>query len=560
MAGGGNADSRSLEQTPTWAVAIVCFDFVIISMLIEQAIQFLSKWLKKRRKKALSKALEKIKAELMVLGFISLMLTVGQKPVSEICVSKSLGETLLPCSKEEALADHVSNQIEKISLIGQHHRKLLLLSASETPLRRSLATEETVTGLCAKKGKVPLISQDGLHQLHLFIFVLAISHVLSCIVIMTLGRPNTGGFAAPAKTNSKSNVELYCHGVMFFWSWELLPAPAKTNSKSNVELYYGVMFFWSWELLHPSKIEITHETIFKRIMSFCSTTPILNWIVCFFRQFASTKADYLTLCHSFELAPFNRHNKIDFQTHIKRSLDNDFSVLVSISPHLWSSAILFLLLNRHGWFIFSLVPFFPLIILLIMGTKMKVIITKMALDSQDRNPIEQEAPVVKPNNQLFWFGKPRLILHLIHFTLFQNAFQMAFFFWTWYEYGLKSCFHKRDQDIVVRISLGIGVQMLCSYVTLPLYALITQLGANMEGEKGQEDQSSRQPNPTEGSSPQHHHNPNDSSKEKIEGIIPTSHEDTQDVETKESVKEIIEGIIPNSHGNKQHIETKESIK
>ncbi|GLJ51573.1 hypothetical protein SUGI_1096150 [Cryptomeria japonica] len=129
-----------------------------------------------------------------------------------------------------------------------------------------------------------------------------------------------------------------------------------------------------------------------------------------------------------------------------------------------------------------------------------------------------------------------------------------------YEYGLKSCFHKRDQDIVVRISLGIGVQMLCSYVTLPLYALITQLGANMEGEKGQEDQSSRQPNPTEGSSPQHHHNPNDSSKEKIEGIIPTSHEDTQDVETKESVKEIIEGIIPNSHGNKQHIETKESIK
>ncbi|XP_059068874.1 MLO-like protein 2 [Cryptomeria japonica] len=440
MAGGGNADSRSLEQTPTWAVAIVCFDFVIISMLIEQAIQFLSKWLKKRRKKALSKALEKIKAELMVLGFISLMLTVGQKPVSEICVSKSLGETLLPCSKEEALADHVSDQIEKISLIGQHHRKLLLLSASETPLRRSLATEETVTGLCAKK---------------------------------------TGGFAAPAKTNSKSNDSCYCYGVMFFWS--------------------------------------------------CS-------------------------------APFNRHNKIDFQTHIKRSLDNDFSVLVSINPHLWSSTILFLLLNRHGWFIFSWLPFFPLIILLIMGTKMKVIITKMALHSQDRNPIEQEAPVVKPNNQLFWFGKPRLILRLIHFTLFQNAFQMAFFFWTWYKYGLKSCFHKRDQDIVVRISLGIGVQMLCSYVTLPLYALITQLGANMEGEKGQEDQSSRQPNPTEGSSPQHHHNPNDSSKEKIEGIIPTSHEDTQDVETKESVKEIIEGIIPNSHGNKQHIETKESIK
>jgi len=33
--GGGE---RSLEQTPTWAVAVVCSAFVIISLLIEQAI------------------------------------------------------------------------------------------------------------------------------------------------------------------------------------------------------------------------------------------------------------------------------------------------------------------------------------------------------------------------------------------------------------------------------------------------------------------------------------------------------------------------------------------
>ena len=39
MAGGtSGGNERSLEQTPTWAVAVVCSAFVIVSLLIEQAI------------------------------------------------------------------------------------------------------------------------------------------------------------------------------------------------------------------------------------------------------------------------------------------------------------------------------------------------------------------------------------------------------------------------------------------------------------------------------------------------------------------------------------------
>ncbi|GLJ51572.1 hypothetical protein SUGI_1096130 [Cryptomeria japonica] len=551
MAGGGKADSRSLEQTPTWAVAIVCLGFVLISILIEQAIHFLSKWLKKRKKKSLGKALDKIKEELMLLGFISLLLTVGQKPISEICISKGLGDSLLPYSKEKVLAEHVFDQIGKFLIPGQH-RKLLFLEASETPLKRSLATEEPVTGHCAKRGKVPLISQDGLHQLHIFIFVLVVSHVLSCIAIMTLGWAK----------------------VKKWKSWE----------EETKTLDYEVSN-------DPLRFRITRETTFgRRHMSFWSTTPILTWIVCFFRQFVRSvpKVDYLTLRHGFILAHFAPHSKFDFQRYIKRSLDNDFSVVVSISPHLWFYVILFLLLNRHGWFTLFWLSFIPLIL--------QVIITKMALDIQDRNPVVQGAPVVKPNDQLFWFGRPQMILYLIHFTLFQSAFQMAFFFWAWYEYGLKSCFHKRVQDIVVRISLG--------YVTLPLYALVTQLGTNMKTtifderiatalkkwhqrakknlrQKGHGDLSSRGTTPTKGSSPLNllhkyisagdieiaqsleqseydveqdapspsyhsHHNP-DSSKEDMHG-------DTQDFEINgpdftfaHLQKENIKGIIPTSY-------------
>lgn len=46
MAGGsegGSAGERSLRETPTWAVAVVCSVFVILSVLIEHSIHSLGK-------------------------------------------------------------------------------------------------------------------------------------------------------------------------------------------------------------------------------------------------------------------------------------------------------------------------------------------------------------------------------------------------------------------------------------------------------------------------------------------------------------------------------------
>ena len=42
MAEGGASIDRSLEQTPTWAVAVVCFAFVVISLILEQSIHRVS--------------------------------------------------------------------------------------------------------------------------------------------------------------------------------------------------------------------------------------------------------------------------------------------------------------------------------------------------------------------------------------------------------------------------------------------------------------------------------------------------------------------------------------
>lgn len=44
-----------------------------------------------------------------------------------------------------------------------------------------------------------------------------------------------------------------------------------------------------------------------------------------------------------------------------------------------------------------------------------------------------------------------------------------------YNFGLRSCFHREVADVVLSFGVGILAQLLCAYVTLPLYALVTQV-------------------------------------------------------------------------------------
>lgn len=429
-----SSGARSLDQTSTWAVAIVSLVFVVISLVIEESINGIGKWLTKHNKKALYEALEKIKAELMLLGFISLLLTVGQKRVASICISESLANTMLPCKKPQHETEDSS----------ENHRKLVsgaLFFGQEGPHRRILAAASTSS---CSEGKVPIISENALHQLHIFIFVLAIFQVLYSVLTMGLGRAK-----------------------MYSWrAWE-----------QEVEtLDYQISN-------DPSRFRFTHETSFvRRHLHFWNRIPIFIWIESFFQQFlcSVTKVDYLTLRHGFisaHLAPGSRFN---FHKYIERSLEDDFKIVVGISLPLWAFAVIFLLLNVYGWQAYFWLSFIPLIIVLLVGTKLQVIITEMALEIQSRHAVVQGTPLVQPSDEHFWFGRPQLILSLIHFTLFQNAFEVAFFCFIWYQFGLKSCFNENFGFFITRFAMGVGVQFLCSYITLPLYALVTQMGSNMK--------------------------------------------------------------------------------
>ncbi|KAG6638717.1 MLO-like protein 6 [Carya illinoinensis] len=398
---------RTLEATPTWAVATVCFVLILISILIEQLLHLLARYFTKKRRKSLVQALDKIKSELMLLGFLSLLLTVGQMRIAKICISKSVGETFRPCKSVTASDDD----------------------------------EEETT--CAEQGKVSFLSRKGVQELQYLIFVLALFHIFSCVLTFSLGM---------AKMKKLE-------------SWE-----AETGT---LEYQFSK---------DPRRFQLTHQTSFgKRHLNFWSDYPFLRLLACFLRQFykSVSKVDYFILRHGFIMAHFSEGSNFNFQKYIKRALEKDFGAVVGISWWIWIFYVLFLFFNAHVFHNYLWLPFFPLAMQLLVGTKLQVIITKMCLDSHEKSHVVRGTLLVRPSDHFFWFGRPKLLLYLIQFILFQNSFQLAFFAWTWYKFGFRSCFHKENEDIIIRLAMGVVVQILCGYVTLPLYALVTQMGTSM---------------------------------------------------------------------------------
>ncbi|KAB2623624.1 MLO-like protein 8 [Pyrus ussuriensis x Pyrus communis] len=416
--------ARELDRTPTWAVAGVCAVIIIISFGLEKVLHKAGTWLTDRHKKALFEALEKVKAELMILGFISLILTFGQSYIAKICIPLKVGDTMLPCSVADEEEDSTASR-----------RRLLWYE------RRSLAT---ASGYKCKTGYEPLISVNGLHQLHILIFFLAVFHVIYSLITMLLGRLKIRGWKHWEAETSTHNYEF-----------------------SN----------------DPSRFRLTHETSFVRAhTSFWTRIPFFFYVGCFFRQFfkSVSKSDYLTVRNGFITVHLGAGSKFNFQKYIKRSLEDDFKVVVGVSPVLWASFVIFLLLNVNGWQLLFWASLIPLMIILLVGTKLQAILTKMALEITERHAVVQGIPLVQGSDKYFWFGRPHLILNLIHFALFQNAFQIIYFFWIWYSFGLNSCFHANFKLAIAKVILGVGVLCLCSYITLPLYALVTQMGSHMK--------------------------------------------------------------------------------
>lgn len=426
MAGEG----RSLAETPTWSVATVTTVLVAICFMVERSIHRIGGWLVKTKRKPLLAALEKIKQELMLLGLISLILSLSSRGISDICVKSSLYSSLFyPCSKKDYESDekHLNHSSVSRVYTPQYH---LHVADQQQPV---------VSNPC-NKGQEPFVSYESLEQLHRLLFVLGVTHVLYCCLTMLL---------AMIKIYSWKPWEMEAHSKLI------------TNRPDGMRRNVVFRRQSTFVLSHAS-----HPWIKNRV---------LIWVICFLRQFFRSvmKGDYTAL----RLAFITNHRlrlTYDFHSYMVRTMEDEFKEIVGISWELWGYAIICMFFNLHGLNFYFWISWIPAILILLLGTKLQHVMARLAME----NVVDPVAGTqLKPHDALFWFDKPQLLLWFIHFISFQNAFEMASFIWSWWEIKAHTCFMKDHAFVYTRLISGLLVQFWCSHGILPLYAIVTQMGS-----------------------------------------------------------------------------------
>lgn len=425
-----SSEEATLEDTPTWIVASVCSVIVLISFVFERALHHLGKALERRRK-TLYEALLKLKEELMLLGFVSLLLVVSQDLIQKICIDDSLMEHWMPCRGASATASaHYGVSSSSSSAVGGG--------------RRMLKGGGAAFGHCSSKGKVPLLSLHALEQVHIFIFVLAITQVVLSVATVLLGL---------------LQMRIWMH-------WENTIQQEGSSAPKMIARVQKIRF------------------IQDRCKGYEKAAWVIIWLRSFFKQFYGSVSndDYIAMRLGFVMEHFRGHPKFNFYDYMIKALEKDFKRVVSIKWYYWIFVMIFLLLNVTGWHSYFWISLVPLALLLLIGTKLEHIINRLAYEVASKHAAGQGEGgiVVSPSDELFWFRSPRLVLVLIHFILFQNAFEFAYFFWTLAMFGANSCIMDSLGYSVSRIIICVVVQVLCSYSTLPLYAIVSHMGSSFK--------------------------------------------------------------------------------
>nr|POF01575.1 mlo-like protein 1 [Quercus suber] len=420
-------EGPTLEYTPTWVVAVVCSVIVAISLAVERLLHYTGKAC------LVFVHVNLFSASIISISSLVLDYFVFQSRIKKLCISENLAKEWLPCKLKDASSS---------SSTTTHFQTLF---TSIIPGRLLAEATPTSTDYRAK-GKVPLLSSTALHHLHIFIFVLAVVHVTFCALTILFGGAK----------------------IRQWKQWE----DSIFKKENDPE-----------EVLKTNFTQVQdHDFIRNRFLGIGKDSALLGWVHSFFKQFygSVTKTDYLTMRLGFIMTHCRGNPQFNFHNYMIRALEADFRKVVGISWYLWLFVVIFLLLNVAGLHAYFWIAFIPFILLLAVGTKLEHVIIQLAHEIAEKHVAIAGALVVQPSDDHFWFHRPQIVLLLIHIILFQNSFELAVFFWIWVQYGFDSCIMGEIGFIIPRLVMGVFVQFVCSYSTLPLYAIVTQMGSSFK--------------------------------------------------------------------------------
>ncbi|WRX11154.1 Mlo-related protein - like 2 [Theobroma cacao] len=450
-------EGKSLEETPSWAVATVIIVMVSFGYLVHHSLKKFGEWLDKTKRKSLMAALEKIKDELMLFGVLSLLMGHWITFFAKICVkSSTLNSRFYPCAKVDD------------RLMVQH-----MLVPSSKYLNNTISRKQQTArryDYCPE-GQDSFASYESLEQLHNFIFVLGVTHVSYSFIAIALAM-----------------IKIY--------SWRTWENQAKTMAIQYVQDSSQAV---------PDNLKMRRLTtfIFHNVSHPWSQHRVLVWLLCFSRQFwiSINRADYMALRLGFiTVCPLGSTRGLthqlpltyDFHNYMVRSMEEEFRDIVGIRYSIYSDMHIACPCGFMPYYASFLIS----MLILLIGTKLHRVVVKLAVETMEHSTwagFQQ----FNLRDELFWFGRPRFLLWLIQLISFQNSFEMASFIWSLsflqaivygsdsefcfqWEINDSSCFMENQGYLVTRLAFGIISQCWCSFITFPLYVIVTQMGSRFK--------------------------------------------------------------------------------
>ena len=392
----GDADEGGWSGTKGYKLGGLFLSLAVLSIALARGLSAAAAHMARNKRSALLHVFEHVQVELMLLGMLSLVLTALQDGLMQICVTETGSDGADYCPKGEA----------------------------------------------------PLWSLTTLHQTHIFIFVLACTHVI------------------------------YVGVSTAVCSWKLRQ--------------------WrKWETEGEAKVGALNPKINPR-----NATGLVNlmWRA-FWAQFrfSVTKPMYLSLRRLF-LERTGATPDFNFYDYLRESMEEDMSSIIGMTALMWCMATLFVTLPEVFMLPAGLVC---MGLMLFVGTLLESVALRLAQASYERfneNFLSEEEEdddmdihVEKTKSQkrrelrkeidsknFFWLGRPRLMLKIYQFVLFENAISLSLLIFSQWQ-------DKKWLSSNARMGVGLGwglfaldfcVLMHSALFILPVYAITSTVGSH----------------------------------------------------------------------------------
>ena len=395
MAGGGGGSSDGWSKTKGYKLGGLFAALALLSIVLSRINVGISRTLHKNKRSALLHVFEHLQLELMLLGMLSLLLQVSQEGLLKICIEYkyAAGDDYCPA------------------------------------------------------GEKSLWSATVLHQTHIFIFLLACTHVVYVAISTSM-----------------------C-------SWKLRQ--------------------WrKWETAGDIKVIALNPKINPR-----NTTGVASLVWrAFWSQFrfSVNKEMYLSLRRLF-LERTGATHDFNFYDYLRESMEEDMSSLIGMTVLMWCMATVFVTIPEALFLPAGLVC---LGIMLFVGTMLESVALRLSQAAYERfsDDIELEeeeedgdiaiekSPTMRrrelrqeiDSQNFFWLGRPRLLLKAYQFVLFENAISLSMLIFSlWQDKNwLMSQAGMSVQTAWILFAVDFLVLLHSALFILPVYAITSTVGSH----------------------------------------------------------------------------------